>query len=1199
MKSSAFLLLIALLGFCWGGVLGDPIPASGQTTHRLQVSVIKGQFLAANGESINEYDYLEPGHKYRLLPKTEVQLSTLDGKKTYEAVGPGVVFLDSSGSVLFNGNALKPKARQSLLQNVTASKIPTHELAGLPFRGIKVVARTEDGGTKLLPLYSGYQALVVGVGNYDKWPKLPNAVHDAKDVGEKLKKLGFDVKLILDPTSSELMKALNDLTYRYGRDKNQALLFFYAGHGETELLADGTKLGYIIPRDCPLLRDDPDGFVNRAISMKDIEAYSLRIRSKHVLMLFDSCFSGALFALIRAVPHDITEKSTMPVRQYITAGREDEEVPDRSMFKRCLLIGLDGDADLTGDGYITGSELGMYLADKVVNYTNRRQHPQYGKINNPDLDRGDFIFVPVEQRLKEAEQEKERQKQELALAEQVKRIQEQMKALLEKKWETEKKTQDGLTEKRDLEEKLRREADEHRRKEALSAAKIRDLEAKHKASLEKLEKEAAAKTALAEELKRQRIIEKELKQAEGKRKKDEQLAEERIEKLEAERMAVEKQLRKEAATKQVLEGELRKKEAIEEELNRVRMQQHADKELAEIRVRELEAERLAAEERVKKEAAGKKDLEDALRRKGDIEQQLKRAEKERAATKGSMVAKITDLDKKRKEAEEKALKETTAKKALEDELNRVKSKLQEATQSTQKLKAKQAEETRVAYIPKKAIPDVLSPGSPDTELTEIGRDGHFVAYANGTVLDTKTNLMWAATDAGVSSKRHSNAKAYCKRYREGGHTDWRMPTVDELETLYDVNLSNQHGYHVTELINVGADYIWADQFSWGGEAAFNFKLGSPAVGGHGDDAAWYSLSSTGARALPVRDASGMKPRLTSHSTIKHLGVDGDESSKSGFSDLGSNNKDSTTLFTKTVGAGLSPISTFAMPDEIAREGRFIAYGNGIVIDTQTNLMWADKDAGVDFESYSNANFYCEEYQGGGYMDWRMPTLDELETLYNEKLSNRCGYHTTKLIDVGSAYIWAKHSRWGGEAAFNFRLGSPVPGGNYTAGTRNWGSQPDPYSSARALPVRDTNGMKHKKTSRDGRFIAYDNGTVLDAKTGLIWAARDSGKGLVEHNVKDYIANYRAGGYTDWRLPTMNDLKAIYNRDLENKHGYHVTRLIDITGEWVWGSEGWGGEYVVYDFTRGSPAAGDHLDNVSWSNYNLSARVLPVRGGNKP
>ena len=257
-------------------------------------------------------------------------------------------------------------------------------------RGI-IRVKTKSG--KSLDLYKDYHALVVGVSNYDKWPDLPNAVKDATEVAKVFNELGCKVKLIKDPTYKELRKVLYNFTYREGREKNRALLFYYAGHGDTEVLADGTRLGYIIPKDCPLIRDDPQGFAEMAVSMKDIEAYSLRIHSKHVLMLFDSCFSGSLFSLVRAAPEHITEKSSLPVRQYITAGREDETVPDKSMFKKCLLLGLKGRADLTRDGYITGSELGMYLSDKVVQYTRGGQHPQYGKINNPDLDSGDFVFA--------------------------------------------------------------------------------------------------------------------------------------------------------------------------------------------------------------------------------------------------------------------------------------------------------------------------------------------------------------------------------------------------------------------------------------------------------------------------------------------------------------------------------------------------------------------------------------------------------------------------------------------------------------------------------------------------------------------------------------------------------------------------------------------------------------------------------------
>jgi formylglycine-generating enzyme required for sulfatase activity len=259
-------------------------------------------------------------------------------------------------------------------------------------RGITVKAKTSSGTIKEIPLYSGYRALVVGVSDYDSWPDLPNAVNDAQEIAETFKKMGFKVKTVTNPNSLKLKEALNEMAYIEGQDEKLALLFYYAGHGETEKLADGTKLGYIIPTDCPLLRNDPIGFVNKAVSMKDMEAYSLRIQSKHVLMLFDSCFSGSLFSLVRARPEDITEKSTLKVRQYITAGTEDESVPDRSMFKRCLMIGLDGDADLTRDGYITGTELGLYLSDKVVQNTCRGQHPQYGKIRTPELARGDFIF---------------------------------------------------------------------------------------------------------------------------------------------------------------------------------------------------------------------------------------------------------------------------------------------------------------------------------------------------------------------------------------------------------------------------------------------------------------------------------------------------------------------------------------------------------------------------------------------------------------------------------------------------------------------------------------------------------------------------------------------------------------------------------------------------------------------------------------
>ncbi len=255
-------------------------------------------------------------------------------------------------------------------------------------RGIRIIAKSGES----LYLYKDYHALVVGVSDYEKWPDLSNAVKDAKEVASELRAIGFKVELLLDPTSRQLKSALSATAFRIGSERNRAVLFYFAGHGETMKLADGTELGYIIPRDCPLQSQDPMGFDDRAISMRDIEILALKIVSKHVLMVFDSCFSGSLFSMVRSAPVDISEKSARPVRQFITAGRAEEEVPDRSIFKTVFLQGIKGDADLNNDGYVTGSELGMHLQDKVVNYSRGAQHPQYGKINNPKLDRGDFIF---------------------------------------------------------------------------------------------------------------------------------------------------------------------------------------------------------------------------------------------------------------------------------------------------------------------------------------------------------------------------------------------------------------------------------------------------------------------------------------------------------------------------------------------------------------------------------------------------------------------------------------------------------------------------------------------------------------------------------------------------------------------------------------------------------------------------------------
>jgi len=259
-------------------------------------------------------------------------------------------------------------------------------------RSVKVTVKTADG--KLLSLYSGSYALVVGVSDYTNgWPDLREVVNDTRDVKAALEQHGFMVAILENPTAAQLENAMKDFIATRGLGAENRLLFYFAGHGYSQKKAYGASMGYIVPGDAPLPDKDQAGFLRKAISMENFNSYAREINAKHVLFIFDSCFSGSIFALARAVPAAITYKTSEPVRQFITAGSADEAVPDKSIFQQQFLAALNGEGDGNSDGYVTGNELGEFLQTKVVNYTRESQHPQYGKIRDPQLDKGDFVFV--------------------------------------------------------------------------------------------------------------------------------------------------------------------------------------------------------------------------------------------------------------------------------------------------------------------------------------------------------------------------------------------------------------------------------------------------------------------------------------------------------------------------------------------------------------------------------------------------------------------------------------------------------------------------------------------------------------------------------------------------------------------------------------------------------------------------------------
>ncbi|MBS4096185.1 MAG: polysaccharide deacetylase family protein [Sulfuricella sp.] len=242
--------------------------------------------------------------------------------------------------------------------------------------------------------YSDSWAIVVGIDDYAKWPKLHYAVRDARAIRDTLiQKFGFAAEHIVtlenqDATRTGILSAFHDKLGHSGMKKNDRLLVFFAGHGATRQLSSGRDLGYIVPVD-----SDPNQIATDAIPMTELQNIAESVTAKHALFVMDACYSG--LGLTRGATNGnfLRDNAKRLGRQMLTAGGADQLVADggpngHSVFTWALLQGLAGKGDLNGDGLITATELAAYVAPAVAAASH--QTPAFGSL--PGSEGGDFIF---------------------------------------------------------------------------------------------------------------------------------------------------------------------------------------------------------------------------------------------------------------------------------------------------------------------------------------------------------------------------------------------------------------------------------------------------------------------------------------------------------------------------------------------------------------------------------------------------------------------------------------------------------------------------------------------------------------------------------------------------------------------------------------------------------------------------------------
>ena len=116
------------------------------------------------------------------------------------------------------------------------------------------------------------------------------------------------------------------------------------------------------------------------------------------------------------------------------------------------------------------------------------------------------------------------------------------------------------------------------------------------------------------------------------------------------------------------------------------------------------------------------------------------------------------------------------------------------------------------------------------------------------------------------------------------------------------------------------------------------------------------------------------------------------------------------------------------------KARFKDNGDGTITDTETNLMWKQTDSFQELNKWVNwhqANEYVMEVNTqkfAGHLDWRMPSLEEAESLFDEEWSIRDLdrfeiYISTSFSPGGGFTTWTTEQRpHNGAVIFYYRYG---------------------------------------------------------------------------------------------------------------------------------------------------------------------------------
>lgn len=300
---------------------------------------------------------------------------------------------------------------------------------------MRAVHPTEEN---VYSLYSESHAILIGQVEYAHWPDLQKSRERILELRDALEKHRFKVEVHFDLDSDALPSVIDSFMRRRATVVDSRIFVFVSGHGWERTPLD-RPTGYLLPTDAPLEDgDNKQQLASKAMAMPYFAAWARLPDPRHMLFVFDACFSGSFFgrphssaplpdgraseALLTAIR--LAPKPAKPAplahgpeaddyifqpqpmgkgRQFLTAGSQGEVVPEDSVFTQLLIDFLagrnGGEGHLNFDHWLTAGELGGWLGQNTRRLYRGKPNaasPVFAPLRDENYEAGDMVFTRLD-----------------------------------------------------------------------------------------------------------------------------------------------------------------------------------------------------------------------------------------------------------------------------------------------------------------------------------------------------------------------------------------------------------------------------------------------------------------------------------------------------------------------------------------------------------------------------------------------------------------------------------------------------------------------------------------------------------------------------------------------------------------------------------------------------------------------------------